>query len=262
LHHCAPFSLIPGAISIMAQTDACRRTGPDAKVCEIQGRSLPTEDDCMSTLSFIPADTYRESMGQLLVLYTQVDRLIMEICAERIATAPDEDARLALAKQVGDESRHVAIQRQWMAQFGTDTAPVIDRDQEEMIQRHFRELPWLEFLADMYLCVEALGSEAVENIVPLADPGTRESLHVPLADEQDHIAFGVSRLKQELGTLAPAQRGAFLASIPARIDRLTDAFLATGPDVASLFENVGADYPALCDAVLQRRDEILDEVAA
>jgi hypothetical protein len=35
---------------------------------------------------------YREAMGQLLVLYTQVDRLIMQACAERIATAPDEPA--------------------------------------------------------------------------------------------------------------------------------------------------------------------------
>lgn len=216
----------------------------------------------MKTPSAVPADIYRESMGQLLVLYTQVDRLIMEICAERIATAPDEDARLSLAKQVGDESRHVMIQRRWMEQFGTDTTPVIGPDQEEMIRRHFRALPWLEFLADMYLCVEALGSEAVENIVPLADPGTRESLHVPLSDELDHIAFGVSRLRQELAALPAARREAFLAAIPARIDRLTDAFHDMGFDVAGLFANVGADYPALCDAVLHRRAEVLNQVAA
>jgi hypothetical protein len=216
----------------------------------------------MKTLSPVSAESYRESMGQLLVLYTQVDRLIMEICAERIASAPDEDARLSLAKQVGDESRHVAIQRRWMAQFGTDTTPLISAAQEEMIRQHFRELPWLEFLADMYLCVEALGSEAVENVVPLADPGTRESLHVPLSDEQDHIAFGLARLRQELAALPPARREAFLAGIPARIDALTDAFYGLGLDVAALFENVGADYLALSDAVLKRRDEILEQVAA
>ena len=216
----------------------------------------------MKIQSVIPAETYRDSMGQLLVLYTQVDRLIMEICAERIASAPDEDARLSLAKQVGDESRHVAIQRSWMAQFGTDTTPLISPDQEETIRQHFRNLPWLEFLADMYLCVEALGSEAVENIVPLADPGTRESLHVPLSDEQDHIAFGVSRLRQDLNGLTAAQRESFLASIPERISRLTSAFHGLGLNVAHLFESVGADYIMLCDAVLQRRDEILNQVAA
>ena len=70
----------------------------------------------MKTLSFVPTETYRESMGQLLVLYTQVDRLIMEICAERIASAPDEDARLSLAKQVGadfhDQAVHLCVQHQ------------------------------------------------------------------------------------------------------------------------------------------------------
>ncbi len=216
----------------------------------------------MRTLSLAPVSQYREAMGQLLVLYTQVDRLIMEICAERIATAPDEPARLALAKQVGDESRHVCIQRQWMERFGTTTTPLISASQEAMIREHFRGLPWLEFLADLYLCVEALGSEAVENIVPLADPGTRESLHVPLSDEQDHVAFGVSRLRDELARLSPAQRHAFVATIPQRIDRLTQAFHGLGIDVAGLFARVGADYDSLSAAVARRRDELLQQVAA
>ncbi len=216
----------------------------------------------MRTLSLTPVGSYREAMGHLLVLYTQVDRLIMEICAERIATAPDEPAGLALAKQVGDESRHVCIQRQWMERFGSDTTPLISTAQEEMIRQHFRELSWLEFLADLYLCVEALGSEAVEEIVPLADPGTRESLHIPLRDEQDHVAFGLSRLRHELARLAPQERHAFIASLPARIERLTVAFHGLGLGVADLFARVGADYAALSQAVARRRDEILDQVAA
>jgi hypothetical protein len=216
----------------------------------------------MNTQAVISDSTYRESMGRLLVLYTQVDLLIMEICAERIANAPDEAASLALAKQVGDESRHVAIQRGWMEKFGTDTQPVITPKQQDMIRAHFRDLPWLEFLADMYLCVEALGSEAVENIVPLADPGTRESLHVPLSDELDHIAFGVSRLKQELAQLPEEDRRAFPALIPQRIEALMETFLGLGIDTRVLFERVGADYRVLCDAVRKRRDEVLQQVAA
>jgi hypothetical protein len=216
----------------------------------------------MNTQAVISDSTYRESMGRLLVLYTQVDLLIMEICAERIANAPDDAARLALAKQVGDESRHVAIQRGWMEKFGTDTQAVITPKQQDMIRAHFRDLPWLEFLADMYLCVEALGSEAVESIVPLADPGTRESLHVPLSDELDHIAFGVSRLKQELAQLPEEERRTFLALIPQRIKALLETFLGLGIDTRVLFEQVGADYRVLCDAVRKRRDEVLQQVAA
>ena len=203
---------------------------------------------------------YREAMGQLLMLYTQVDRLIMEACAERIASAPDEAAKLGLAKQVGDESRHVAIQREWMKKFGAHPAPIISSEQEAAILDHFRQLDWLDFLADMYLCVEALGSDAVEKIVPLADPGTRESLRIPLQDELDHIAFGVNRLKQELSHMTPAERETLLASIPERIQALNQSFHGMGLNVKDLFEAVGANYGELCKSVLQRKDEILKEV--
>jgi len=206
--------------------------------------------------------SYHAAMGRLLVLYTQVDQLIMEACAERIASAPDEAASLGLARQVGDESRHVAIQREWITHFGTSEEPVITAAQEAAIRLHFRSLDWLDFLTDMYLCVEALGSEAVEKVVPLADPGTRESLRIPLQDELDHIAFGVNRLKQELALMTPGGRKAFLERIPERIASLNTAFHGMGLDARGLFEAVGADYDALCTAVLARKEEILRDVAA
>lgn len=209
-----------------------------------------------------PNSAYRQSMGQLLMLYTQVDRLIMEICAERLPQAPDVDAELSLAKQVGDESRHVAIQRQWLRDFGASPAPLITPAQEELIRAHFRSLPWMDFLADLYVCVEALGSEAVERIVPLADPGTRESLRVPLTDEMDHVAFGVSRLKQELSKLCESERMGFLERLPARIEALTEVFHGFGFSVRELFETVGADYGRLCRLLEERRKELIAELAA
>jgi hypothetical protein len=109
--------------------------------------------------------------------------------------------------------------------------------------------------------VEALGSDAVEQVVPLADPGTRESLRVPLADELNHIAFGVGRLREELARLPPAERQACLDGMPGRIADLTRTFLATGIDVQGLFESVGADFGALCAAVTARKAELLREVA-
>ncbi len=204
---------------------------------------------------------YRDAMGRLLVLYTQADDLIMRACAERIATAPDTAARLGLGKQVGDEARHVAIQREWIRKFGTATTAVLAESQEQAILAHFRALGWLEFLADMYLCVEALGSDAVEQLVPLADPGTRESLRIPLQDELDHIRFGITRLREELARLDPQARADFLDGIPARIDRLTDAFFAMGVDDQRLFESVGVNYAELCAGVLERRQQVLREVA-
>ena len=215
----------------------------------------------MSDRSVTSTTDYRTAMGRLLVMYTQIDRLIMEICAERIATAPDERAKLGLAKQVGDESRHVQIQKEWMEKFGGAAAPVFTPEQEEAIRAHFRALPWLEFLADMYVCVEALGSEAVEQVVPIADPGTRNSLRVPLEDEIDHVAFGVSRLKEELQQLPHEQRETFIAGLEERIERMTQRFHTMGLNVGAMFASVGADYDQLGDVVIARRTELLRDIA-
>lgn len=215
----------------------------------------------MNTNTETATNGYRDAMGRLLVFYTQIDHLIMEICAERIDSAPDESARLSLAKQVGDESRHVSIQKNWLRKFGVDTTPVISPEQEALIRQHFRELSWLEFLADMYLGVEALGSDAVERIVPMADPGTQESLRVPLADELDHIAFGVTRLKEELAQLTESKRAGFLATLPGRIDAITRSLHGLGLNLPGMFEAVGANYNALRQSVLARREELLREVA-
>ena len=201
---------------------------------------------------------YRTAMGRLLVMYTQVDYLIMRACAERIATVPDEEAQLSMAKQVGDESKHVRIQQKWIKSFGSDTTPVFSELQQELFLQHFRSLDWIDFLTDMYVCIEALGGEAVEQIVPMADPGTRESLKVPLQDEIDHVAFGLGRLKQELSLLSEVDRYAYIDSISSRLDFLDDSLHDMGLDIPGMFKAVGADYQAVVDSVMQRRAEILD----
>lgn len=206
----------------------------------------------------IDDQSYRIAMGRLLVMYTQVDYLIMRACAERIAMAPDEEAQLSLAKQVGDESKHVRIQQQWMKQFGTTPAPVFSESQQELFLQHFRSLNWLDFLTDMYVCVEALGGEAVEQVVPLADPGTRESLKVPLQDEIDHVAFGLGRIKKELAAMSEADRFTYIESMSARLDFLDNSLHNMGLDIPAMFTAVGADYQMVVDLVMQRRQEILE----
>ena len=204
---------------------------------------------------------YKVAMGRLLVMYTQVDYLIMRAVAERIAEAPDDESRLFMAKQVGDESRHVKIQQEWIERFGADTTPVFDELQQEMFLAHFRSLNWLDFLTDMYVCVEALGSEAVEQIVPMADPGTRDSLKTPLEDEIDHVAFGLNSLHAELAKLSEAESHAYLQSIETRLDFLDDTLHGLGIDVPAMFSAVGADYQKVVETVLHRRQQILDSLA-
>jgi len=215
----------------------------------------------MTELSRVDDENYRIAMGRLLVMYTQVDHLIMRACAERIATAPDDDIRIKLGKQVGDESKHVRIQHEWMHEFGADMAPVFSEQQQAIFLAHFRSLNWLDFLTDMYVCVEALGSEAVEQIVPLADPGARESLKTPLEDEIDHVEFGLGQLEIELAKLPEQQRMDYIENIPSRLDLLEDALHGFGVDIPVMFAAVGVDYRQVVDKVLERREEILQSLA-
>ena len=204
---------------------------------------------------------YAHAMGHLLVLYTQVDQFIMEACAERIASAPGLDAKMGLAKQVGDECRHVTIQQRWMREFGVVTAPVIGQQALEQLHSHFRALDWVDFLTDLYLVVEALGSQAVEQVVPLADPGTRESLRVPLQDELDHVAFGLSELQKALDAMDALQRQSRLDRIPARIQSIFDILEGFEVPVLNWFEQVGASSQQLCAVLDRRRDELITELA-
>jgi hypothetical protein len=209
----------------------------------------------------ISDQNYKIAMGRLLVMYTQVDYLIMRAVAERITDAPDDEARLFMAKQVGDESSHVRIQQAWIKKFGTDTTPVFSQLQQEMFLVHFRSLNWLDFLTDMYVCIEALGGEAVEQVVPMADPGTRESLKVPLQDEIDHVAFGLGRLQEELAKLPETEGYAYLQTIESRLDFLDDTLHGMGIDVPGMFRAVGADYQKVVQTVMARRQQILESLA-
>jgi tRNA-(MS[2]IO[6]A)-hydroxylase (MiaE)-like len=206
--------------------------------------------------------SYTLAMGQLLVLYTQVDQFIMEACADRLNRAPGLIARMGLAKQVGDECRHVAIQRDWMAQFGVDPSPIIDAAELQNLHEHFRGLDWADFLIELYLVIEALGSQAVEQIVPLADPGTRESLRVPLQDELDHVAFGMSELEKVLAAMDEDERQQRLAQIPEQIESLVAWLTGLNLPIANWFEGVGSDYRQLRESLQARRDEMLLSLAA
>ena len=208
------------------------------------------------------ASQYGSAMGNLLLLYTQVDQFIMEVCAERIACAPSQGARLGLAKQVGDESQHVRIQQEWMARFGISFTPLIDEQSLERFRAHFRGLNWIDFLTDLYLVIEALGSQAVEQIVPLADPGTRESLRIPLQDELDHVAFGMDELKAALAGLDDAQRSYIIEHIPERIERLAGMLHQLDLPVRGWFEQVGVDYPVVCKRLDLRSQELVTELVA
>jgi hypothetical protein len=149
-----------------------------------------------------------------------------------------------------------------MEEFGVDPTPVISQRALEQLHSHFRGLDWVDFLTDLYLVVEALGSQAVEQVVPLADPGTRESLRVPLQDELDHVAFGLSELHKALAGMDPRQRKARLDKMPIRIQGLVNFLHGLDLPVVDWFEQVGASSQQLYAVLSQRKDELLSELAA
>jgi hypothetical protein len=98
--------------------------------------------------------------------------------------------------------------------------------------------------------------------VPLADPGTRESLHVPLSDEVDHVAFGIGRLCEELSRVPQVQWRTFIDALPDRIARLADTLHGFGIPIAPLFEAIGVNYVNLCRILCNRRDDLLAELTS
>ncbi len=149
-----------------------------------------------------------------------------------------------------------------MYQFGVDPSPLINAQALDQLHDHFRQLDWTDFLIDLYLVIEALGSQAVEQVVPLADPGTRESLRVPLQDELDHIAFGLAELRKVLEVMDAQSRQACIDDIPARIDAVLEMLEGLDLPVLDWFEQVGSD-PRQLQAVLdRRRGELVTSLAA
>jgi hypothetical protein len=96
----------------------------------------------------------------------------------------------------------------------------------------------------------------------LADPGTRESLRVPLQDELDHVAFGLSELHKALADMDPQLRKTRLEKIPVRIQGFVNFLQRLDVPVVDWFEQVGAGSQQLCAVLSQRKDELLSELAA
>ncbi len=149
-----------------------------------------------------------------------------------------------------------------MEQFGVDATPVISDQALADLRAHFAELDWADYLTDLYLVIEALGSQAVEEVVPLADPGTRESLRIPLQDELDHVAFGLSQLRAALAAMPGAERERRLQAMPRRIEHLVDHLRSLGLPIMDWFSDVGTRREDLLAVLYRRKDELLGGLAA
>ncbi len=116
----------------------------------------------------------------------------MVVCGLWMAEADDIEAKLKLARQTWDESRHAIAFYQRARELGAD----LDRDppQSPVLEPLIPFLTQAQTLVErstlINLCVEVLAAESFHATKPLVDPESRELLDFILADEVTHVQLG------------------------------------------------------------------------
>ncbi|KGA93007.1 hypothetical protein LptCag_0867 [Leptospirillum ferriphilum] len=147
-----------------------------------------------------------QTIGTLLTVYTDIDLLALELCAERIAQAPTLEAKLELAHQVEEERIHFRIQEKWLETIGMPFSSPIDPDNRKLVQEIFSRMDWFDFLSCLQLGIEGIGIALVEKVASRADEGTRASLEIPIRDEKRQTSFGLEELQRILAEASPAEK--------------------------------------------------------
>ena len=116
----------------------------------------------------------------------------MVVCGLWMAESDDIEAKLKLARQTWDESRHAMAFYQRARELGADLD--MDPPQSPVLQ------PLIPFLMEartlverstlINLCVEVLAVESFHATKPLVDMASRELLDFILADEVTHVQLG------------------------------------------------------------------------
>jgi hypothetical protein len=116
----------------------------------------------------------------------------MVVCAMWMAEADDVEAKLKLARQTWDESRHALAFYERARALGADLD--MDPPQSPVLQ------PLVPFLMEartlverttlINLCVEVLAVESFHATKPLVDLTSRELMDFILADEVTHVQLG------------------------------------------------------------------------
>jgi 1,2-phenylacetyl-CoA epoxidase catalytic subunit len=116
----------------------------------------------------------------------------MVVCGMWMTESDDIEAKLKLARQTWDESRHALAFYERSRELGADLD--MDPPQSPVLQ------PLVPFLMEartlverttlINLCVEVLAVESFHATKPLLDPASRELMDFILADEVTHVQLG------------------------------------------------------------------------
>lgn len=201
--------------------------------------------------------TYRHAIGTLLSVYTDIDLLALECCADRISKAPTLSAKLELARQVDEERIHFRIQEAWLNQIGFPFQPKIDPLQRQKLLEEFSRLDWFDFLTCLQFGIEGIGIAIVEKVASQADSGTQASLEIPIRDEKRQTSFGLLELTNIVEQSTPEEREALGRRMAARLDWMYH-YAEESLDVPfeSLWGVLGLSKEEMWATVIERANEL------
>ncbi|MCL4461039.1 MAG: ferritin-like domain-containing protein [Nitrospirae bacterium] len=148
----------------------------------------------------------RQAIGTLLTVYTDIDLLALELCADRIGQAPTLEAKLELAHQVEEERIHFRIQEKWLETIGMPFRSPIDPEHRKIIREKFSRMDWFDFLSCLQIGIEGIGIAVVEKVASRADKGTQDSLEIPIRDEKRQTSFGLEELRRIFAEASPEEK--------------------------------------------------------
>lgn len=154
----------------------------------------------------------REDLIQRCVASARPEHGGLLLCGQWMAECEDLETKLALARQVWDESRHTVAFYQRAAELGGDLkvdaapSPVLDPLVPMLGQLDHLVLKttWL------HRCIESMAIESFIALKPLTDPDTQEMLDFIIADEASHVALGNTVYKRFATTPELQQRAALV----------------------------------------------------
>ncbi len=139
---------------------------------------------------------YKNAIGTLLTVYTDIDLLALELCADRISKAPSLEAKMELAHQVEEERIHFRIQEKWLNHLEMPFQSPIKPHHRKVLLDAFSGMDWFDFLSCLQIGIEGIGIALVEKVSAHADEGTRASLEIPIRDEKRQTSFGLRELAE------------------------------------------------------------------
>ncbi|MCP4504544.1 MAG: ferritin-like domain-containing protein [Deltaproteobacteria bacterium] len=162
-----------------------------------------TAVDWNSELSL--SDDKRAALARILSIIYYGERAAVTVCSQLCATVPDEEAKLALAAQVMEEAKHVAVFQRLLTKLDAISPP--SNFAKWLLKDIIETNDIAAKMIGMHLFVENIATHLFRALRENVDePLVQEVLEYVAKDEAKHTAIGVLYLPTLLEKTNPAKR--------------------------------------------------------